>query len=178
MRRFRCQVIEEGKVEEEKCEMSESKKAHPGQKAPEIDLPMVHGDQVGRWRLSAFRGRPVVLFFYPGDDTPVCTRQLCSLRDRWDEYQATGAEIVGINTDTLDKHRRFIANHGFPFPLLVDAEGVVTQAYEMNNIFGVKRAVVLIDAEGVIRYRKVVFPVFRPSDDEVLEALRSLQSFG
>ena len=159
---------------EDGVKMGEANGGHLGQEAPTIDLPMVQGDRLDRWRLSSFRGRTVVLIFYPGDETPVCTRQLCSIRDRWDEYRATGAEIVGINTDAPEKHRRFIASHGFPFPLLVDEAGVVTQAYGMANLFGVKRAVVIIDAQGIIRYRKVVFPLFRPSDDEVLDAIRSL----
>jgi thioredoxin-dependent peroxiredoxin len=154
--------------------MRESSGAHPGQEAPEIDLPVVRADGTDRWRLSAFRGQPVVLFFYPGDETPVCTRQLCSVRDHWEDYRRTGAEIVGINTDSVEKHRRFIANHQFPFPLLVDAEGLVVQAYEMSNFLGVRRGVVVIDSDGIVRYRKVVFPLFRPSDDEVLDVIKSL----
>ena len=75
--------------------------SHIGQLAPEIDLPDGNGE---RWKLSDARGKPVVLFFYPGDETPVCTKQLCSVRDNWARYQATGAEVVGINTDSVEKH--------------------------------------------------------------------------
>ena len=153
----------------------ESTGAHPGEMAPEIDLPMVERGQVGRWQLHAFRGRPVVLIFYPGDETPVCTRQLCAVRDRWDEYRQTGAEIVGINSDHLDRHRQFIANHNFPFPLLFDEGGAVARDYQMTNFLGVRRGVVVIDGDGVVRYRKVVFPLFRPSDDEILAAINALQ---
>lgn len=149
--------------------------ADPGDVAPEIDLAMVEGDRIGRWRLSSFRGRPVLLIFYPGDDTPVCTRQLCAVRDRWSEYRQTGAEIVGINTDSLDRHRRFSTSHDFPFPLLFDEGGLVVRSYQMKNFTGVRRGVVLIDGEGIIRYRKVVFPLFRPSDDEILAVIKSLQ---
>lgn len=153
----------------------ESRGVHPGEVAPEIDLPMVTAGQVGRWQLRAFRGRPVVLIFYPGDETPVCTRQLCAVRDRWDEYRQTGAEIVGINSDHLDRHRQFIANHNFPFPLLFDEGGAVARDYQMTNFLGVRRGVVVIDGDGVVRYRKVVFPLFRPSDDEILAAINALQ---
>ncbi len=154
--------------------MSKGALVNPGDPAPEIDLPRVDEDGVGRWVLSSFRGRPVVLFFYPGDETAVCTKQLCAVRDRWDEYRQTGAEVVGINADPVEKHRRFIARHHFPFPLLADEDRVVARAYEMTGPLGIRRGVVVIDSGGVIRYRKVVFPLFRPSDDEVLDALRSL----
>jgi peroxiredoxin Q/BCP len=153
----------------------ESTGAHPGEVAPGIDLPMIEGGQVGRWQLSAFRGRPVILIFYPGDETPVCTRQLCAVRDRWTDYEQTGAVVVGINSDSLDRHRQFIAHHHFPFPLLFDEGGAVVRAYQMNNFLGVRRGVVVIDRHGIIRYRKVLFPLFRPSDDEILLVVNGLQ---
>ena len=141
---------------------------HIGQLAPEIDLPGGDGE---RWTLSSARGKPVVLFFYPGDETLVCTRQLCSVRDNWARYQATGAEVVGINTDSIEKHRSFAANHDLPMRLLSDSEGRVVRDYEMKNIIGTRRGVVVIDKDGVVRFRKVVLPVFRPSDDEILAAI-------
>jgi peroxiredoxin Q/BCP len=146
-----------------------------GQRAPEIDLPMVAGggDQEGRWRLRDQQGRPVVLFFYPGDETPVCTRQLCSVRDHWAAYEATGAVLVGINTDSLEAHRSFGRRHQFPFPLLSDKDGAVVRAYGMASLFGVRRGVVVIDPAGHISFRKVVFPLFRPSDEEILSVLQS-----
>ncbi len=142
--------------------------SHIGQLAPEIDLPDGNGE---RWKLSDARGRPVVLFFYPGDETPVCTKQLCSVRDNWARYQATGAEVVGINTDSVEKHRGFAAHHDLPMRLLSDREGRVVQAYEMKNLLGTRRGVVVIDKDGYIRFRKIVLPIFRPSDDEVLTAI-------
>lgn len=140
-----------------------------GQRAPEIDLPDGGGE---RWRLGEARGRVVVLLFYPGDETPVCTKQLCSVRDNWEQYQATGAEVVGINADSVEKHRRFAEHHDLPLRLLSDGEGSVIRAYGMKNLFGTRRGVVVIDGDGIIRYRKVVLPVFRPSDDEVLAAIK------
>ncbi|MFZ4986440.1 MAG: peroxiredoxin [Blastocatellia bacterium] len=127
--------------------MAESTGAHPGQQAPEIDLPAIFGERVDRWRLSDYRGRIVVLIFYPADETAVCTKQLCSVRDRWADYRRTGAEVVGINTDGLEKHRRFIAGNGFPFPLLADEDGQVAQACDMKNLLGVRRGVIIIDGE-------------------------------
>lgn len=142
---------------------------HLGQVAPEIDLPDGNGN---RWKLSEMHGRIVVLLFYPGDETPVCTKQLCSVRDNWERYMETGAEVVGINTDSVEKHRAFAAHHNLPLRLLSDPEEFVVRAYDMKGLFGTRRGVVVIDQKGYIRYRRIVVPVFRPSDDEVIEAIR------
>ena len=142
-----------------------------GQLAPDINLPDGNGNT---WRLSQYRGKPVVLLFYPADETQVCTKQLCSVRDNWDRYSATGAEVIGINLDPVEKHKRFAANHELPLRLLSDTDGHVVRAYEMNAFFGTKRGVVVIDPEGVIRYRRIVFPLFRPSDDEVIKAIENV----
>lgn len=144
---------------------------HIGQLAPEIDLPDAEG---ARWQLSSARGQPVVLLFYPADETPVCTKQLCSVRDNWARYQATGAAVIGINGDAPDKHRRFAAQHDLPLRLLSDASGEVLRAYEMRSLLGTRRGVVVIDKNGIVRFRKVVLPIFRPSDDEVLEAIQAV----
>ena len=144
-----------------------------GQIAPEIDLPDGEGK---RWHLKNSLGKIVVLLFYPGDETPVCTKQLCSVRDNWEQYQATGAEVIGINSDSVTKHQRFAANHNLPLRLLSDADGAVTKAYDMKSILGTKRGVVIIDKAGVIRYRKTVIPIFRPADDEILNAIAAIQT--
>jgi peroxiredoxin Q/BCP len=86
-----------------------------GQLAPEIDLLDGNGDL---WMLSGARGKVVALFFDPADESPVCTKQMCSVRDNWSRYQQTGAEVVGVNTDSVDKHRNFAANHKLPIGLL------------------------------------------------------------
>ncbi len=142
-----------------------------GQRAPEIDLPDQHGQ---RWRLQGQGGKVVVLLFYPADETPVCTKQLCSVRDHWESYLETGAEVVGINTDSVEKHQRFAARHNLPLRLLSDEGGQVVRAYAMRDLLGVKRGVVVIDRHGTIRYRRTVLPIFRPSDDEVLAAIRGV----
>src|SRR4051794_4022221 len=78
------------------------------------------------WTLSDHRGKTVVLLFYPGDNTPVCTAQLCSVRDNWSEYEETGAEVVGISTDTVDSHKGFAEKHKLPLRLLSDPNGEVS----------------------------------------------------
>ena len=147
--------------------------ADVGQIAPEIDLPDGNGK---RWKLSDMRGKPVVLIFYPGDETPVCTKQLCSVRDNWSLYQATGAEVVGINTNSVEKHRSFATNHNLPLRLLADADSSVISAYGMKYFLGTKRGVVVIDGDGYIRFRKIVVPIFRPSDDEILAEIKKVMS--
>jgi peroxiredoxin Q/BCP len=141
------------------------------QRAPEIDLPDGNGQ---RWQLSAQRGRAVVLLFYPGDETPVCTKQMCSVRDNWRRYQEAGAEVVGINTDTIEQHQRFSAHHGLPLRLLSDPDGSTVRAYGMKMplLNKVQRGVVVIDPEGIIRYRRITLPMFRPADADILEAIR------
>lgn len=153
--------------------MSESFGSQVGQHAPEIELPDGNGET---WKLSDQRGKTVVLLFYPGDETPVCTKQLCSVRDNWQRYLETGAEVVGINTDSIEKHRAFAANHQLPMRLLSDSSGSVVRAYDMKNLLGTRRGVVIIGQDGIIRFRKVVVPIFRPGDDEVLTAIREVQA--
>ena len=128
-----------------------------GSDAPEFTLPDGEGKP---WRLSDYRGKVVVLLFYPGDETPICTRQMCSVRDRWEDYSSTGAEVVGISTDSVESHKKFAEHHELPLRLLSDAGGEVA------------RSVFVIDREGVIRYRDVrPLGLFRPKDDDVLKAI-------
>jgi peroxiredoxin Q/BCP len=144
--------------------------------APDFRLEDERGEV---WRLHEKRGRVVVLLFYPGDETPVCTRQMCSLRDHWADYVATGAEIVGISTDTIDSHRKFSQNHELPLRLLADTDGEVTNLYGVRSWIPGRsaRAVIVIDARGVIRHRQVQpLSLFRPKDDQVIEAIRAAQS--
>jgi peroxiredoxin Q/BCP len=145
------------------------------QQAPDFTLKDGEGRE---WRLSEHRGEVVVLLFYPGDETPVCTRQLCSVRDRWADYRATGAEVVGVSTNTVESHRKFAENRALPLRLLADEEGAVTKLYNVRSWLPGRsaRAVIVIDAHGVIRHRKVEpLSIFRPKDDQIISAIRSAQ---
>jgi peroxiredoxin Q/BCP len=141
----------------------------PGQLAPDFELPDEEGQ---RWRLSEHLGKVVALVFYPRDETPVCTKQMCSMRDRWSDYKATGAEVVAISVGSVDSHRKFAEHHDLPQRLLADENGEVTRLYEVKSLLGgSQRAVIVIDPSGVVRYRKSIFPFFRPADDEVIRAI-------
>ena len=111
--------------------MSEAERASLGAAAPDFTLPDGEG---GSWTLSDQRGRVVVLLFYPGDETPICTRQMCSVRDRWDDYVATGAEVVGISTDSVDSHQKFADHHQLPLRLLSDADQKVANLYGARSL--------------------------------------------
>jgi len=136
-------------------------------------LPDAEGNT---WRLSDQRGKVVVLLFYPGDETPICTRQMCSVRDRWEDYGATGAEVVGISTDSVESHKAFTEHHDLPLRLLSDADKKVADLYGANSLVPgkVARSVFVIDADGVIRYRDVrPLGLFRPKDDDTIAAIRT-----
>ena len=144
-----------------------------GALAPDFTLKDGDGND---WRLADQRGRVVVILFYPGDETPVCTKQLCSVRDRWEDYSGTGAEVVGISTDTVEQHRRFAENRKLPLRLLSDPDGRVIKLYDVSSWLPGRsaRAVVVVGPDGRISYRKVQpLSLFRPKDDEILEAVRA-----
>ncbi|MEO6654608.1 MAG: peroxiredoxin [Pyrinomonadaceae bacterium] len=146
-----------------------------GEKATNFTL--TDGDGNG-WTLSDHKGKTVVLLFYPGDNTPVCTAQLCSVRDHWSEYQATGAEVVGISTDTVESHDKFADKHSLPLRLLSDADRKVSEQYDMKSWLPGRsaRGVVVIDGSGKIAYHKVqAVSLFKPSDDDVLAAILMAQ---
>lgn len=141
---------------------------------PASDFTLRDGDG-NDWTLSEHRGKTVVLLFYPGDNTPVCTRQLCSVRDHWSEYQATGAEVVGISTDTVESHKDFAEKKELPLRLLSDPDGIVSAAYGMKSWLPGRsaRGVVVIDKGGKIAYHKVqALSLFRPADEDVLAAIK------
>ena len=143
--------------------------------APDFTLKDGNGDE---WRLSDHRGKVVVLLFYPGDETPVCTRQMCSLRDRWDDYLATGAEVVGISSDSVESHKNFAAHHSLPLRLLSDSDGAVSRLYSARSLIPgrVARAVFVIDAKGILRYSDVrPIGLFKPKDDDNIAAIRAAQ---
>jgi peroxiredoxin Q/BCP len=152
--------------------MSESNMARLGSPAPDFTLPAGDGFE---WRLSDQHGKVVVLLFYPGDETPICTRQMCSVRDHWEDYAATGAEVVGISTNSVESHKEFAEHHNLPLRLLADVERKVADAYGANSLIPgkVARSVFVIDAKGIVRYRDVrPLGLFRPKDGEIIKAIR------
>jgi peroxiredoxin Q/BCP len=144
-----------------------------GDPAPDFTL---HDGNGKEWTLSDHRGKVVVLMFYPGDDTPVCTKEMCSVRDHWSDYEATGAEVVGISTDSVESHDRFSQKYDLPLRLLSDSEGKVRDLYGAKSLIPGRtgRAEFVVDPEGKIAYQKVrPIGLFRPSDDDVLAAIKA-----
>ena len=157
--------------------MSPETSATAREGAPAPDFTLTDGDGQS-WRLSDHRGKVVVLLFYPGDETPICTKQMCSVRDRWEDYAATGAEVVGISTDSVESHKKFAEHHDLPLRLLSDADRRVADLYGANSLVPgkVARSVFVIDANGIIRHRDVrPLGLFRPKDDDTIKAIREAQ---
>jgi peroxiredoxin Q/BCP len=125
-----------------------------GTPAPDFSIPDDSGRMV---TLSALRGRSVVLVFYPGDDTPGCTGQLCSFRDAWSDAKDRGVEIFGVNPQSAAKHQKFRAKFTFPFPLLVDSGQKVGALYQTKGLI-VKRTVYRIGPDGIIRFSRRGYP--------------------
>ncbi len=134
-----------------------------GAPAPEFALPDQDGKNVS---LKDLRGRGVVLVFYPGDDTPVCRKQLCEFRDQWGEAKKKRVTVLGINPQSAKSHAKFRAHHDFPFPLLVDQGQQVAKLYNASGLI-IKRTVYLIGPDGNIRYARRG----HPAPEEVLAAL-------
>jgi peroxiredoxin Q/BCP len=121
-----------------------------GEPAPDFELEGTDGT----FKLSDHRGERVVLLFYPGDNTMVCTRQFCSYRDRVSEFSTLNATVVGISAQSLASHEAFIAKYSLTVPLLADVDKRVAQQYDVfSRRLGVKRAVIVIDEQGVVRHR-------------------------
>ncbi|OAN78078.1 alkyl hydroperoxide reductase [Sulfitobacter sp. EhC04] len=148
------------------------------EQAPDFTLPVTGGGAV---TLSDLRGTPVVLFFYPRDDTPGCTTESIGFSANLSDFEAAGAKVFGISRDTMAKHDKFVAKHALTVPLLSDEEGSVTEAYGVwveKNMYGkksmgIERATYLIGADGKIAqvWRKVKVP---GHVEAVLEAVRAL----
>ena len=139
-------------------------------------------DENGKPRgLKDFRGKAVILYFYPADDTPGCTKEACNFRDDYSAYQNAGVTILGVSPDTVDSHIKFKAKYNLPFPLLADADHKICDAYGVwgpkkmmgREYEGVLRTTFLIDKQGNIAH---VFENVRPAEHsaEVLKALKSL----
>jgi thioredoxin-dependent peroxiredoxin len=149
-----------------------------GQQAPDFDLPTDGG---GRVRLEDFGGKPVVLYFYPKDDTSGCTKEASGFAAAYGDFRAAGAEIIGVSKDDVASHDRFKAKYGLPFPLGSDEDGKVVEAYGSwveksmygRKYMGIDRSTFLIDGSGTVRraWRQVKVP---GHVEEVLQATKAL----
>jgi len=149
-----------------------------GQQAPAFTLPDQDGTEVA---LSDLRGAPVVVYFYPKDDTPGCTTQACGVRDQWQEFEDAGATVLGVSPDDVDSHARFAAKYDLPHRLLADPDRQAIDAYGAWGVKkmygkeyeGVIRSTVLIDAAGNVAE---VWPKIQPKAhaDQVLQAIAAL----
>ena len=143
-----------------------------GDRAPDFELAGT-GDRT--YRLADFQGRWLVLAFYPGDFTPVCTRQFCSYRDAADRLNELDAEVLGISPQSLDSHERFRRKYGLSVPLLADPERRMIRAYGVLGPGGlVRRSIFMVDSEGIVRYRHVALLGLHYKDVQALK--RSLES--
>ncbi|MDG2168934.1 MAG: thioredoxin-dependent thiol peroxidase [Opitutales bacterium] len=156
-----------------------------------LELKLKEGDQAPGFKtttsgggcisLSDLAGKPVVLYFYPKDDTPGCTKQACGIRDSWKDFQESGAEIFGVSVDSVQKHDKFIKKYELPFTLLSDGEKNIVQDYGVwgekkfmgREYMGTHRVTFLIDGSGVIRK---IWPKVKPEEHaaDVLKAIAEL----
>jgi peroxiredoxin Q/BCP len=122
-----------------------------GEQAPDFELRGTNGP----FKLSQHRGERVVLLFYPGDNTMVCTKQFCSYRDRAEDFASLNATVVGISSQDLSSHEQFTAKHGLNVPLLADVDKSVAKSYSAvtPGLGSTARAVIVIDEQGVVRHR-------------------------
>jgi peroxiredoxin Q/BCP len=151
-------------------------KVRVGDTAPDFTLPSQSGEEVS---LRDFVGKKkvVVLYFYPKDDTPGCTKEACSFRDEYQRFGNLEAEVIGISSDSVKSHQRFVEKHGLPFVLLSDEGGEVRKLYGVPNAFGLfpGRVTYVIDEEGVVRH---VFSSQLGVTRHVEQALKALEVIG
>jgi peroxiredoxin Q/BCP len=148
--------------------------ASVGDNAPEFTLPGTGGKT---YSLSSYRGQPVVIVFYPGDDSPVCTKQLNSYNNELTAFEGVGAQVLAISAQDMQSHEAFASKYGFKFPLLADTDKSVATAYGTVGPLGFpRRSVFVVDGAGVIKYahRAIAGLTFRPVEELVaaIEAAR------
>jgi peroxiredoxin Q/BCP len=140
-----------------------------GDAAPEFTLPGTGGRE---YSLSEYRGQPVVLVFYPGDDTPICTKQLNSYNDDLTEFSQMNAQVLAISAQDVASHESFADKHGFDFPLLADTDKAVAGDYGTLGPIGFpRRSIFIIDGDGIVRYahRAIAGLTFRPVTELIAE---------
>ena len=138
-----------------------------GDHAPDFTLTSQNGQQVS---LAEFRGKAVVLFFYPKDGTAICTKEACSFRDAYEDFVQAGAVVIGVSSDSAESHKAFSSGHRLPFLLLADTDGTVRQAFGVPKTLGIMpgRVTYVIDKEGIVRH---IFSSQFTADRHVSEAL-------
>lgn len=146
-----------------------------GRPAPDFTLPGWYDGHRDDFTLSDHRGQPMVLAFYPGDNTMVCTKQLCSYSERWDELTGNGATVWGISPQGIESHAAFAEQKNLAMPLLADVDGKVADAYGVGGRF-LKRSIFVVDANGTLVWSHVakLGLTFRPAD-EIIGVLERLQ---
>jgi peroxiredoxin len=143
-----------------------------GDRAPDFTLPSTRGPVT---LSKALEKGAVLLVFYPGDDTPVCTKQLCNYRDNLDVFRDLGVQVIAINPQSEDSHRKFADKHQLPFPVVADASKDVCRRYGALNFLGMaKRALVLVGRDGTIKWRRTDFPIFHQTAADVRAALANV----
>lgn len=152
-----------------------SRTVRVGGEAPDFSLREYCGST---WRLSEQRGKVVLLLFYPGNETLVCTKQLCSLRDNWSKYLETKAEIVAISVSDHRSNQLFATKYRLPLPILADADRSVTRCYIAHRVYPINfmRGVTVVDARGVVRTHQTMLRAFRPDDHDVIMKLYQARS--
>ncbi len=143
------------------------------QLAPDFELPSTRG----RIRLrNLIQNGPVLLVFYPGDDTPVCTKQLCDYRDNLGKFSTLQVQVLGINPQSVESHEAFAKKYDLPFPLVSDSSKETCRAYDALGLLGItQRKLVLVGRDGTIKYVKTDWPVFRRTAEELEQVLGSLE---
>ena len=141
------------------------------EKAPEFTLPDSEGNRVS---LSDFKGKKLLIVFYPGDETAVCTKQLCSYSSGFEDFQKLGIGIIGINVDSIESHKKFKAKYKLAFPLLSDSDGKVCELYKAKGLLGVKRSTYLLDENQTIIFENEVLPLFYKDKDDIIGAIQKL----
>lgn len=147
---------------------------HEGERAPDMALPDQHGQS--RKLSELWAKGPVVLYFYPKDETMGCTAEACSFRDSYETFKDAGAEVVGVSSDDVASHASFARHHRLPFVLLADTDGALERAYGVKKTFGLikGRVTFVIDRQGVVRmvYNSQIRPTAHIG--EALETVKSL----
>jgi len=148
-----------------------------GDTAPDFTLPSQSGASVS---LSDFRGKSVVLYFYPKDDTPGCTKESCAFRDQYEVFQNAGAEVIGVSADSPDSHQRFAAKYQLPFTLLSDTGNQVRKLYGVPATLGLLpgRVTYVIDQQGVVQHIFNSQFNFQGHVDQALKTLQQIEARG